>query len=430
MLVKNNFFLTLVQISFYFLPLSLIIGSLVVNINILIFLFLSLTYFINKKIPIKFNSTNITLFLFFLTIIISTLTHLDNLGIKIFLKSIFLLKFFLIYIVLETLILNDKINLRYFFNICLLLILFVSWDLLLQFTLGKNILGYKPWEGRITGIFEHEAIAGAYVQKIFIFALIGILVLFFSKKISNNFYQIIFFITVLFASFVASNRISFLILISLTIFIGIFYNVFRKNILISLFLLIPFFYLFSAFDSQISNKYQDFIIKVEKLGNQTSILQNENKTHKENSSLSNHGKIYRTTIISFKESKLIGNGLKSFRINCSKFLDQKNTLCSTHPHNYHLEVLHDSGILGFLLISLFVFLLIFSKYKKLRFSQLDNNNKIIITLLLLNLLVEIFPLKSTGSLFTTWNGTLLWVSISLVNYGGKKNLLNEKNTNS
>ena len=152
----------------------------------------------------------------------------------------------------------------------------------------------------------------------------------------------------------ASNRISFLILISLTIFIGIFYNVFRKNILISLFLLIPFFYLFSAFDSQISNKYQDFIIKVEKLGNQTSILQNENKTHKENSSLSNHGKIYRTTIISFKESKLIGNGLKSFRINCSKFLDQKNTLCSTHPHNYHLEVLHDSGILGFLLISLFV----------------------------------------------------------------------------
>ena len=65
----------------------------------------------------------------------------------------------------------------------------------------------------------------------------------------------------------------------------------------------------------------------------------------------------------------------------------------------------------------------------MRFSQLDNNSKIIITLLLLNLLVEIFPLKSTGSLFTTWNGTLLWVSISLVNYGGKKNLLNEKNTN-
>ncbi|MDC1212823.1 hypothetical protein N8016_03415, partial [Pelagibacteraceae bacterium] len=96
------------------------------------------------------------------------------------------------------------------------------------------------------------------------------------------------------------------------------------------------------------------------------------------------------------------------------------TLCSTHPHNYHLEVLHDSGILGFLLISLFVFLLIFSKYKNFRFSRLDNNSKIIITLLLLNLLIEIFPLKSTGSLFTTWNGTLLWVSISLVNYGTKK----------
>ena len=420
MLVKNNFFLSLVQISFYLLPLSLIAGSLVVNINILIFLFLSSIYLIYSKISVKLNLTNITLFLFFLTIIISTLIHLDNLGVEIFLKSIFLLKFFLIYIILETLILNDKINLRYFFNFCLLLILLISWDLLLQFFTGKNILGYKPWEGRITGIFEHEAIAGAYVQKIFIFALIGILVLLNQKKISYNLSQIIFFITVLSASFVASNRISFLILASLIIFIGIFYNRFRKNILISLFLLIPFFYFFSAFDSQINNKYQDFINKVEKLGNQTLTLQNENKTYEENSPLSNHGKIYHTTIISFKENRLIGNGLKSFRINCSKFLDQKNTLCSTHPHNYHLEVLHDSGILGFLLISLFVFLLIFSKYKNFRFSRLDNNSKIIITLLLLNLLIEIFPLKSTGSLFTTWNGTLLWVSISLVNYGTKK----------
>ncbi|MDC1212847.1 hypothetical protein N8016_03535 [Pelagibacteraceae bacterium] len=164
-----------------------------------------------------------------MTIIISTLIHLDNLGVEIFLKSIFLLKFFLIYIILETLILNDKINLRYFFNFCLLLILLISWDLLLQFFTGKNILGYKPWEGRITGIFEHEAIAGAYVQKIFIFALIGILVLLNQKKISYNLSQIIFFITVLSASFVASNRISFLILASLIIFIGIFYNRFRKN---------------------------------------------------------------------------------------------------------------------------------------------------------------------------------------------------------
>jgi len=425
MLVKNNLFLSLIQISFLFLPLSLIIGSLIVNINILIFVFLGSIYLVKNKISVNFNFTNIVLFLFFLTVIISTLVNLDNLGIETFIRSIFLLKFFLIYIVLETLILNDKINLKYFFNLCLLLIFFISLDLFLQFFTGKNILGYKPWEGRITGIFEHEAIAGAYIQKIFIFSLISVFLLFNKKKIKNIFFQT-FFITILGASFIASNRISFLILISTIIFITIFYHVFRKKLLITLLLIIPLFYFLTAFDSEVNNKYKDFVSKIEKLGNQTSLLQNKNEEEIKITPLYNHGKIYITTIISFKESKFLGNGLKSFRINCSKFLDKKNTLCSTHPHNYHLEVLHDTDLLGFSLISLFVFLLIFSKYKYLRFSQLDYNNKIIISLLVLNFLIEVFPLKSTGSLFTTWNGTLLWVSISLVNYGGKKIQKNEK----
>ena len=425
MLVKNNLFLSLIQISFLFLPISLIIGSLIVNFNILIFIFLSSIYLVKNKISVNFNFTNIVLFLFFLTVIISTLVNLDNLGIETFLKSIFLLKFFLIYIVLETLILNDKINLKYFFYLCSLLIFFISLDLFLQFFSGKNILGYKPWEGRITGVFEHEAIAGAYIQKVFIFSFISIFLLFNQKKIKNIFFQT-FLITILGASFIASNRISFLILISTIIFITVFYHIFRKKLLLTLILVIPLFYFLSAFDSGVNYKYKDFISKVEKLGNQTSLLKNKNEEEIKIAPLSNHGKIYTTTIISFKESKFLGNGLKSFRINCSKFLDRKNTLCSTHPHNYHLEVLHDTGLLGFSLISLFVFLLIFSKYKYLRFSKLDYLNKIIISFLVLNFLIEVFPLKSTGSLFTTWNGTLLWVSIALVNYGGKKILKNEK----
>ena len=47
---------------------------------------------------------------------------------------------------------------------------------------------------------------------------------------------------------------------------------------------------------------------------------------------------------------------------------------------------------------------------------MDYNDKIIIYLLILNLLIELFPLKSTGSLFTTWNGSLVWLTVALVNY--------------
>ena len=52
----------------------------------------------------------------------------------------------------------------------------------MQFFYGKNILGYEPWEGRITGIFGSEAIAGGYIQKFLIFSLISI---FTFSKIRN-----------------------------------------------------------------------------------------------------------------------------------------------------------------------------------------------------------------------------------------------------
>ena len=91
-------------------------------------------------------------------------------------------------------------------------------------------------------------------------------------------------------------------------------------------------------------------------------------------------------------------------------------MCSTHPHNYHLEVLHDTGLIGFFTLTFFVILLLISSIKKLWGVNTNKDNKIIISLLIFNLLIELFPLKSTGSLFTTWNGSLVWLSVALVNY--------------
>ena len=60
--------------------------------------------------------------------------------------------------------------------------------------------------------------------------------------------------------------------------------------------------------------------------------QNLSKSIKKNNiTLPNHGKIYLTAFKSFNENKFLGNGLKSFRYECKKFLNLPNTLCSTHP---------------------------------------------------------------------------------------------------
>ena len=166
MLPEKNYLLPFLQNSFYFFPIALIVGSIALNLNITFFLIIGIVYLFINKIKLKFNFINISLLLFFLTLILSSYLNLGVIGQENFLKSFFLLRFYLLYILIETLIYNKKIKLNYFFYICSISILFLSLDLALQFFYGKNILGFEPWDGRITGVFQDEAVAGAYIQKI------------------------------------------------------------------------------------------------------------------------------------------------------------------------------------------------------------------------------------------------------------------------
>ena len=421
---KKDFLTYSLNTLFYFIPISFIIGSLVVNLNIILFSILGFIYLYLNKIKIRFNSANICLLIFFLVCVISSFVNIDIIGDQNFYKSIFLFKFFFLYILIEALFLNKKINLKYFFYLCYILIIFVSLDLALQFFYGKNILGYEPWEGRITGIFEHEAIAGSYVQKIFIFSLIAIFLLFFKSEKNKNL-PIVFSLTIIiFASFIASNRMSFLILISLIIFLILFFKTFRKSLIISLVLLLPFFYYFYQTDSQVNHRYTQLVIKANKIINLDKFKNNSeqnfdisNSEIKTSKNLPNHSKIFNTSYKSFKDNFLIGNGVKSFRYNCKNYLNQKDTLCSTHPHNYHLEILHDTGLIGFSVLFIFTCLILWKSFRLFQDKRLSYKQKIILALIIANFLIEIFPLKSTGSIFTTWNGTLVWLSVALVNYG-------------
>ncbi|MDC3127763.1 O-antigen ligase family protein [Candidatus Pelagibacter bacterium] len=416
MFLKNNL-ISYLHLSLYILPASLIIGSLVVNINLAIFLIFSIIYIYKNNLKIQFDLVNISLFLFFLTLIISSLVNIRVIGLENFVKSIFLLKFFLLFLFLDTLIKNNRINLEIFFKICSFTVLFVALDVLLQFVFGKNILGFSPHEGRITGIFGSEAIAGAYIQKFFIFGLIGIFLITYLKNYKININEILFFSIVLCGSFVASNRMSFIIMLFLFLFLTLFYKIFRKKLLICLMIALPVFMVLFKTDPNINIKFNNFKIKSLMLLEKSISLFDEEIN--KNIKLTNHGKIYISSIRSFNENKTLGGGLKSFRYQCPKFVFKDNTFCSTHPHNYHLEILHDTGIIGYFLLTFFVIALLISKYKSFKSPSLNYVDKIIFSLIILNFLVEIFPLKSTGSLFSTWTGTILWLSIAMINYDKK-----------
>ena len=417
MLQKFNLNFLLQYLS-YFIPISLVLGSLVVNTTVFLFLFLSIFYFIKNNIKINFDFQKIFLLLFFISVIFSSYLNIDIIGKENFVKSVLLLKFFFIYIFLETLFAQKRINLQVFLIICLILTLFISLDSIFQFHSGKNIIGYPLHDGRVGSIFGSEAIAGAFIQKFFIFSLIGVYLITQKKNLRINYFEIFFYLLTFYAAFVASNRMSFIIIFFSILAIFFIINQNKKNFFIILLILVPVFsYLFNTNDT-ISSKYNDFKHKIHSAV-YIFYEDNENIVH---IAPDNYGRIYYTALKSFKEDVFFGSGLKSFRYKCPNLSKEKKILCSTHPHNYHLEVLHDSGLLGFLFLSLFVFSILISKIKVILKHSTNRDEKIVFSLILLNFIIEIFPLKSTGSLFSTWTGTILWMSISLIGHINKDKL--------
>ena len=85
-----------------------------------------------------------------------------------------------------------------------------------------------------------------------------------------------------------------------------------------------------------------------------------------------------------------------------------------HPHNYYLEILTETGIIG-LSIILLSFYLFFNRsfLNKYFFKSRLNDNHIIAPFIFL-FIAEIFPIKSTGSFFTTGNATYLFLILGIL----------------
>ena len=117
---------------------------------------------------------------------------------------------------------------------------------------------------------------------------------------------------------------------------------------------------------------------------------------------------------------VIGKGLKSIRSNCRKVdLSTERKVCLNHPHNFHLEILHDTGLIGYLFISLFVIFTFITSLKNFHNKE-KYVEKGIFILILLNFFLEIWPLKSSGSLLSSWTGSVVWLMVALTSYNLKK----------
>ncbi len=421
-ITKSNYFSLIISL----LPISFIAGNMIININVIILIlscsiiywknFFNIQYFFLDKVIITF-----------FTLIVLTGVYNDyslytnynefysyrgKFGTTI--KSVFFLKYLFLYFVLRFLIENEKINLNFFLITCLISSLFVCFDIFYQYINGKDIFGFETiGRGRrLGGPFGDELIAGGYIQRFSLFSFFTLPIIFsdFSRKFSKYLIPIFFSIFVC-GLILSGNRMPLLLFVLAVSLIAIFQKQTRK-------FFIPFIFIFSLIflvlynsNNEIRTHFLGFQDKIVKMV--IAVTKQDIKDEKTPQYLKEFSSFYDTWLM----NKYIGGGIKNFRFYCHerKNLDKNsNFICNMHPHNYYLEILTETGLVGFTaVLVIFISSLYLTFIRKYFYVSNLNNNNLIIPFIFL-FIVEIFPLKSTGSFFTTGNSTYIFLILGIM----------------
>ena len=407
----------------YFLllmPFTYLIGIFMTE---LFSLFLILFFLINNRNIFYFKDNKfIVLFFFSIYIGLNALIQIDdNLKfsslfhfryILLSLSIVFFLKYFE----------NANIwlikNILYIFFFITSIIIF---DAFYQYLLGNNLLGYEIHKNRISGVFGEELVLGSFLMKI-----LPILtwLLFYSnfdlKKNKKN--LIIFFSFYIICIFLTTERTAFGLAIIYFVLIIFFVGPLRKIFLIPLPILLIFIVIISYFEiGKIDATSRVFIKTFNQFTNQYFIKNHDKKGISVNPELKvnnikenilifskDHTGHYKLAFKLFKDKPIFGVGPKGFRHYCRGVnYNPEIGICSTHPHNYLVQIASETGLIG---LSFYSFFLIFIIIKIFKSRKILNslNDKFSLVIISIGLLINLFPFLPSGNFFNNW--------ISIINY--------------
>ena len=460
----------LVQTLFYTFPLWFIVGNLAVSINTLLFIFTSLFLIKKKQLTFRFNNLNWLLIIFFSYFFLSTTINFLSPGIlndkletlllennPIF-KSFMLIRFVILIIIIDTLFFNKILNFKKLFLSSLLCTSFVSFDIILQYITGYDLFRFKSTHTWNSGPFGDELIAGTYLKNFSFFSFFYIFTTFKNKNF--NFPLLIFIIVLHFiAILLAGNRMPLLLFLFGCVLIILLIK--NLRFAMSLGLLISLLISFSLIknDTLLNSNYvnffkqivytaylqkRDFKVTAVDIMTETSVsyrdgskVESPNRMQgfiKDRTYLLHSGyrRIYNTAISLWQEQPLFGFGLKSFRVKCwdmlrkdnierkliqkpGKLIRTQKIACSNHAHNYYLEFLSETGIIGISLLVIFFLILLKDSFNYLKkYNQQKSPEMALLIPVIIIFFLEIWPLKSTGSFFTTWGATFFWLNTAML----------------
>ena len=386
-------------------PLAFLIGNSVINFFIII---IPIFYFIltlKKKIKFNFQNKIFLIMLLFWFSLFVNLFFSQNQSLSILRVIKFFFIIFLVSAFKYIVSLNENKYLNNIYKIWSIIFFVVFIDLIFEFIVGFNILGFKSYiPGRLTSFTGNELVIGNFFS-----AFCLIFLSYLSIKYPKKNYIIIFSSLVLiFVSFLIGERANFVrtfLMISLFVIFILDYKYKTKLLFI--------FIIFSLTTLLITNLKDDNIYKYRYLDSINNLFQKKGiSTYLNNSQYGAH---YDVAYKIFKENKLFGVGIKNFRKESfkSKYENPKHKFKhwkgATHPHQIHLELLSETGLFGYSIFLIFIILSIFLSIK----SNLKNKNVFQFSGILF-IIFSLLPLIPTGSFFSTYPAGLFWINYTLM----------------
>ena len=425
---KNNVIPFLLLLSLF---LSFGFGSLIINLTILILL---IYFFMNLR-TVKIDFLDSILIIFATYLFVSSFINFNYLF-----NNVSFIKFIFLTLSLKLIFNNINNNqLENLIKICSLFLIFLIFDIFYQKIFGVDVFGFKPGLGgaRLSGPFKDKLIPGTLILYLGFYFFLNIYIKFLSQ---NNFFKqlISLFILFIFTSSIllTGERMNFISSLLSIILIIFFVN---KKKLHIFFTLITFglCLLIILNDKHLYPRYENFILLLKpKLTAQyfhTDEIERYKEENNINKNISDEKKLklsfldttwgahYSTAFQLFKKKPIFGNGIKSYRDLCGdvniKSL-RKDFRCSTHPHNIHLELLSEIGLIGYS-IFLILTLLIFFESSKIIINKKKYSEDTIFLFFSASLIMCItlfFPIKSSGRLSSTFFGSIYWINFAIL-YG-------------
>jgi hypothetical protein len=290
---------------------------------------------------------------------------------------------------------KDQSILIYFYYTLILCFLALVIDGYVQHFTGENLLGFKiNAKTRVSSFFRDELIMGSYLSRLFplLFALFLV-----KKKQKFEIYFIgLLFILADVLIYMSGERTAFFFLNLSTVFIIILIKEHQKFRLVTFIIAIICIVILSLNSSNMSERM--FIGPAKNMG----LIKSSERVI---IFTRDHDVLIRTAYNMYKDQPLFGHGPKMFRVKCK---DEKYSAgsrsCMTHPHNFYIQLLAETGIVGFLFLFSALSYVIYTalrQFKSIIFKQKRPLTDYQVCLLA-GILISVWPFSPAGNFFNNW----------------------------